>query len=87
MFRLPVAQTLIIAPEGRWHSAAVGAALSAHLTLALQPMTLQELLLAGGKRGEGLNGLPGALGGCLGEMPGESGKALGRLWNTGDVLE
>lgn len=51
---------LLYVPPGRWHSAAVGAALSAHLTLALQPMTLQELLLAGGKRGEGLNGLPGA---------------------------
>ena len=43
--------------SGLWHGATAGAALSAHLTLTLQPLTMQELLLAGSPGGS-LSGLP-----------------------------
>ena len=46
--------------RGLWHGASAGAALSAHLTLQLQPLTLQELLLAGAARGGALS-LAGAI--------------------------
>ena len=56
--------------SGLWHGATAGAALSAHLTLTLQPLTMQELLLAGSPGGS-LSGLPtGCSWRCLRDLEG-----------------
>lgn len=67
---------LLYVPPGLWHGATAGAALSAHLTLTLQPLTMQELLLAGSPGGS-LSGLPTGAHGLAQPLP---------LWRSDPAL-